>query len=228
MGDIILPRGNYENLESYKNSVVIYDATQVFCQRYLTRGDRTVDQMIQAARSGKQNIVEGCQAARISSETEIKLTGVARASLQELLEDYQDYLRTHHLTLWAKDDPRTLRLRAFLRNTEKTYAAFQSYLECGDPELFCNLMISMIHQTNYLLDRLLQSLEKTFVANGGLRERMYYARIEGRKAVADFSCEINLLREIRRELLQILPEDKKTEILAKIKQVALSLKKRCQ
>ena len=102
MAEIVLPHGNYQELESYQNSVIIFDATQSFCQNFLRKGDRTIDQMIQAARSGKQNIIEGSMASGISSGTEIKLVGVARASLEELLEDYRDYLRTHNLPLWEK------------------------------------------------------------------------------------------------------------------------------
>jgi len=102
MSKIILDHGNYQDLESYKNSVVIYDGTVDFCERFLKRGDRTIDQMIQAARSGKQNIVEGCMASGTSTETELKLIGVARASFEELLEDYHDHLRVHDLPLWEK------------------------------------------------------------------------------------------------------------------------------
>jgi four helix bundle protein len=108
---IILPHGDYQKLESYQNSVVIFDATNDFCDRFLKKGDRTVDQMIQAARSGKQNIVEGCMASGTSTETEIRLLGVARASLEELIEDYRDHLRTHALILWGKDDARVLGIR---------------------------------------------------------------------------------------------------------------------
>ena len=115
MNDIILPHGNYAKLESYRNSVVIYDATVDFCKIFLKPNDRTNDQMIQAARSGKQNIVEGSEASAISAETEIKLVGVARASLEELLEDYRDYLRTHSLPLWPKDDPRVVAIRQLSR-----------------------------------------------------------------------------------------------------------------
>ena len=105
MEEIVLPHGNYLELESYRGSVVIFDATADFCTRFLKPGDRTIDQMVQAARSGKQNIVEGCMASGTSTGTEIKLIGVARASLEELLEDYRDHLRTHGLPLWDKTIP---------------------------------------------------------------------------------------------------------------------------
>ena len=96
-------RGNYRELRSYRKAEVVYDLTQVFCTRFLKRGDRTIDQMVQAARSGKQNIVEGAKAAKTSAEMELKLTGVARASLEELLIDYEDYLRTNRAAAWSKD-----------------------------------------------------------------------------------------------------------------------------
>jgi len=115
MQPIILPHGGYQELESYQNSVIIFDATNDFCARFLKKGDRTVDQMVQAARSGKQNIVEGCEASGIGAETEIKLRGVARASLEELLEDYRDHLRTYTFPLWEKDDKRVLVIRQLAR-----------------------------------------------------------------------------------------------------------------
>src|SRR5205809_6279809 len=99
----IPPHGNYQEMLSYQKAEVVYDLTFRFCQRFLTKGDRTVDQMIQAARSGKQNIAEGSKAAATSKETEIKLTNVARASLEELLIDYRDFLRVRDLPLWDKD-----------------------------------------------------------------------------------------------------------------------------
>ena len=162
MPEIVLPHGNYQELESYQNSVIIFDATQDFCANFLKKGDRTIDQMIQAARSGKQNIIEGCMASGISSETEIKLIGVARASLEELVEDYRDFLRTHNLPLWGKEDPRILQIRQLAKQKNKTYETYKSYLSADNPELFCNTMISLIHQTNYLLDRQIKSLEKSF------------------------------------------------------------------
>ncbi len=220
MAEILLAHGNYQELESYRNSVVIFDATQEFCTRFLKKGDRTIDQMIQAARSGKQNIIEGSMASGTSTETEIKLVGVARASLEELLEDYRDYLRTHHLTMWTKDDPRTLELRAIAKQKNKSCETYKSYLTNGNAEVFCNLLISLIHQTNYLLDRQLKSLEKSFVEKGGLRERMYHARQKVR-----FLEELNLLRELYREIQQI-PLPQKDAFLQKIRQIADSLKKK--
>ena len=220
MSEIVLPHGNYQELESYQNSVVIFDATQVFCANFLKKGDRTIDQMIQAARSGKQNIIEGCMASGISSETEIKLIGVARASLEELLEDYRDVLRTHTLPQWDKDDPRTQQVRQLAKQKNKTYETYRTYLSTDNPELFCNTMISLIHQTNYLLDRQLQSLAKTFTEKGGIRERMSRARKSYR--VQQTEEALSLLREIYRELAVQGTQ----ELMQKIEKAANILKER--
>ena len=197
---IIPVHGNYQELESYRNSVVIYDGTVDFCARFLRSGDRTVDQMTQAARSGKQNIVEGCMASGVSTETEIKLIGVARASLEELLEDYRDHLRTRSLPLWDKNDARVSAIRELSRRKDRTYETYKTYLDRGDnsPELFCNLMISLIHQTNYLLDRHLKSLEEQFAEKGGIRERMHRTRTVEKNARREKA--LSLLREVYREL----------------------------
>lgn len=200
MSKIILAHGNYQELESYKNSVIIFDVTSDFCARFLNRGDRTIDQMTQAARSGKQNIVEGCMASGTSTETELKLIGVARASFEELLEDYRDYLRVHDLPLWEKTDKRVLAIRQLSREKNKTYNTYRTYLEQRNntPEIFCNVMISLIHQTNYLLDRQLRSLEQHFAEKGGLRERMHRTRNIERNSQREKA--LALLREIYREL----------------------------
>lgn len=198
MSEIVLPHGNYQELESYQNSVIIFDATQDFCANFLKKSDRTIDQMVQAARSGKQNIIEGSVASGISTETEIKLVGVARASLEELVEDYRDFLRTHNLLLWEKEDPRILQIRQLAKQKNKTYETYKSYLSADNPELFCNTMISLIHQTNYLLDRQIKSLEKSFAEKGGIRERMFNARKLYR--VQQTEKVLSLLREVYREL----------------------------
>ena len=198
MSQIIQPHGNYQKLESYQNSVVIFDATCDFCTNFLKKSDRTIDQMIQAARSGKQNIIEGSSASVISSETEIKLLGVARASLEELLEDYRDYLRVHQLPLWKKDDPRIVPIRQLAKQKNKSYETYKTYLPSNNAELFCNAMISLIHQTNYLLDRQLKSLAESFAEKGGLRERMYNAGVNNRNAKQE--QVLSLLREIYREV----------------------------
>ena len=186
MPDRIIPlQGNYKDLLSYQKAEVIYDITHRFCNRFLTKPDRTIDQMIQAARSGKQNIVEGSAASRTSTEMELKLTGVARASLEELLNDYQDYLRVRDLTLWPKDSKEALfvrRLSADRSNgSYETYELYREFVETRPAETVSNIAICLIHQANYLLDRQLQRLEADFLANGGIRERMTKARLNHRR-----------------------------------------------
>ena len=136
--------------------------------------------MIQAARSGKQNIIEGSKASGISKETEIKLIGVARASLEELLEDYRDFLRARKAPLWPKDSREALFVRK-LGAQNVSYKAYETYIETRSPEVVANILIYLIHQTNYLLDQLIRKLEKAFVEEGGLRERMTRARLAERR-----------------------------------------------
>ena len=227
MEPIILPHGGYQKLESYQNSVIIFDATNDFCARFLKKGDRTVDQMIQAARSGKQNIVEGCEASGISTETEIKLLGVARASLEELLEDYRDHLRTHALPLWEKDDKRVLAIRRLAKLKDRSYTTYKSYFEgAGNgAEVFCNAMISLIHQTNYLLDRQIKSLEQSFTQKGGLRERMHHARLKERESKPDTKQALALLRGLYRDIQTTsIDEAEKASLLAKTESIANLLK----
>ena len=227
MQPIILPHGGYQKLESYLNSVIIFDATNDFCTRFLKKSDRTVDQMIQAARSGKQNIVEGCEASGTSAETEIKLLGVARASLEELLEDYRDYLRTHAFSLWEKDDKHVLEIRRLAKLKNRSYMTYKSYFDGvgNSAETFCNAMISLIHQTNYLLDRQIKSLEQSFAEKGGLRERMYQARIKKRDRKPESQQALTLLRELYRDIRDTsLDEATKSSILAKMESLAGLLK----
>jgi four helix bundle suffix protein len=174
------PRGNYRGLLSYQKAEIIYDITFHFCQRFLTKGDRTIDQMIQAARSGKQNIAEGCKAAVTSSETEIKLTNVARASLEELLTDYQDFLRVRGLRLWTKDSKEARFVRDLARRDKGTYETYREFCETRPAEVVANIAVCLIHQANYLLDRYRQRLETEFVRDGGIRERMTRARLQYR------------------------------------------------
>jgi four helix bundle suffix protein len=148
-----------------------------FCERLLQKRDRTYDQMVQAARSGKQNIIEGSQASGTSKEMEIKLTNVARASLEELLEDYRDFLRLRGLEEWSKDHRYTRRLQELNRQRDANYATFQKGIEHPDPAIAANVMIGLIKLTNYLLDKQLKRLEQDFLQEGGLRERMTRARL---------------------------------------------------
>ncbi|HLW64084.1 MAG TPA: four helix bundle suffix domain-containing protein [Gemmataceae bacterium] len=172
--------GGYEKLLSYQKAQIVYDATVYFCARFLDKRDRTYDQMIQAARSGKQNIVEGSMASATSKESEIKLTNVARASLEELLTDYRDFLRNRGLAEWTKDHPYTKRLRQLNRVPGATYVAFRKGIENPDPAICANGIIGLIRVASYLLDRQIRHLEKAFVEEGGLRERMTRARLAHR------------------------------------------------
>ena len=177
---IILPHGNYRELLSYQKSEVVYDLTFRFCDKHLKRGDRTNDQMVQAARSGKQNIVEGSKASGTSKEMEIKLTNVARASLEELLEDYRDYWRVRDLAIWDKDSKEARYVRKLGNTSHMTYETYREFCETRSAEIVANIAICLIHQTNYLLDQQIRRLEKDFLKEGGLRERMTKARILAR------------------------------------------------
>ena len=179
--NLIPPHGGYRSLKSYQTTTLIYDLTVEFCNSYMTyktdmtnKSHRTYDQMVQAARSGRQNIAEGCQASGTSKKTELKLIGVARASLEELLLDYEDFLRQNSLRLWRKDEPEAREIRALAYKTDKSYETYRSYL--GQPELAANLLVSLIHQANFLLDRQLAALEKSFLEEGGFTERLYTYR----------------------------------------------------
>jgi four helix bundle suffix protein len=176
----IPPHGGYRNLITYQKSEIVYDGTVYFCGRFFQRYDRTIDQMVQAARSGKQNIAEASMASATSKETEIKLTNVARASLEELLIDYEDFLRTKKLKLWEKDSRLVARLRELNKTPNANYDTFKKGIENEDPEICANVMIGLIKITTYLLSRQLKTLEEAFIKEGGLRERMTSARINYR------------------------------------------------
>lgn len=183
--------GGYQNLIVYQQAIIIYDLNRLFCQKYLlpslsgipTR--RTIEQMDQAARSGKQNIVEG--SLEKSLKGNIKLTGVSRASFGELLEDYSDFLRTRNLKLWDKNDPRVLEIRALREFPNKTNKSNLTNLTrfarwTNLPERFANLMITLISRENYLLDQILRSLEQKFVNEGGYSENLFKKRLEKRQS----------------------------------------------
>ena len=176
----IPPHGGYENLLSFKKSRIVYDATVYFCGRYIDKYSRTHDQMVQAARSGKQNILEGSQVSGTSRETEIKLVNVARASLEELLEDYRDFLRVRGHRLWDKNSREALFVRKLGNGADASYETYRTYIETRPPEIVANIIICLIHQTNYLLDQLIRQLEKDFLEKGGLKENMFRARLEHR------------------------------------------------
>lgn len=179
MNELIPNIGNYKKLLSYQKTDVIYQITYYFCNRFLSRGDRTVDQMIQAARSGKQNIVEGCAAASTSAKTEIKLVNVAKASLKELLEDYEDYLRTRQKEQWQKGDEKHEAMRLLGREHNEP-EFFMRLIETRPPETIANMAIILINQADYLLFRQLERLSNDFTENGGFSERMATLRRQKR------------------------------------------------
>ena len=176
----IPPHGGYAGLVAYQKALIIFQATARFCERFLEKRDRTVDQMIQAARSGKQNIVEGSKISGTSKEAEIKLLNVSRSSLEELLEDYRDFLRKKKLSLWTKNSREALFVRSLARKQNVTYETYETYVDTRSAAVVANILICLIHQANYLLDQLIRKLEKDFLAGGGLRERMTRARLAQR------------------------------------------------
>ena len=166
----------YKDMHLYQKAEVLVLLTDVFCKRFLPPyGDRTVDQMNQAARSGKQNIVEGSEASMTSSETEVKLINVARASFQELREDYEDYLKKHNLQLWDKKHPRYAGMLDFCRAND-TYEAYAPIAEKADAEVVCNLALTLCHFTDKMFDSYLKHLETRFREEGGIKERMHAVR----------------------------------------------------
>lgn len=186
-------KGNYRGLIVYQKAECIYDITFYFAHHYFVeRKDRTIDQVVQAARSAKQNIAEGCAAASTSAETEIKLIGVARASMKETLEDFKDYLRTRHLEEWSLDDPRTHQTQEFCKKHNRP-EDYTKDIEKRSPEALCNIAITLICQYDVMMGRLLDRLQKDFVEKGGIREQMTAARLgyrnEQKARIAELEAE---------------------------------------
>ena len=177
---LIPPHGGYRDLQSYQMAEIVYDSTVVFCDRFISKRSRTHDQMVQAARSGKQNIAEGCMASGTSKKFELKLIGVARASLEELLLDFQDYLRQKGLALWGKEHQEAQKVRGLCYRKNRSYKTYRPSIEDSPPEIAANTMLCLIHQTNYLLDQQLRALEKEFLKEGGFTEKLYRARSQMR------------------------------------------------
>jgi restriction system protein len=186
------PSGGYRKLRSFQTTSIIYDATVSFCERFMDKRSRTVDQMVQAVRSGRQNIAEGSRASAASSQTELRLVNVARASLDELLLDFEDFLRQRGLPQWEKNDDRALAVRA-VGKQERTdltdpsdqtdrsdFKDYSTWLLHDDPAVVANAIICLIHQANYLLDRQIAGLERQFIQEGGYTERLAAARLEER------------------------------------------------
>ena len=179
---LIPQHGGYQKLKSYQNAEIVYDATVKFCDKFIDRRSRTHDQMVPAARSGKQNIAEGSMASATSKKTELKLVGVARASLEELLIDYQDFLRQREMPLWEKGHPKAQGVRKLAYSENRSYTTYRSYIESAPPEIAANALICLIHQTNYLLDQLLRQLEQQFLKEGGFTEKLYRVRSQARNS----------------------------------------------
>jgi four helix bundle suffix protein len=177
---IIPPHGGYRNLKSFQTAEIIYDATTAFCDRFIDRRSRTHDQMVQAARSGKQNIAEGAMVSGTSKKSEIKLIGVARASLEELLLDFHDFLRQRQLPLWGKEDSKAQPVRKLAYEKKRSYEIYRTCIE-SSPETAANAIICLIHRANYLLDQQPRQLEKQFLKEGGFTEKLYHARQQARK-----------------------------------------------
>lgn len=173
---IITAHGGYRELKSFQQAELVYDATVRFCDRFIDRRSRTHDQMVQAARSGRQNIAEGSQASGTSKKTELKLVGVARASLEELLLDYEDFLRQRGFSLWNKTHPTAQVVRRLAYEKNRSYMTYRSYIEQASAEVAANTIICLIHQTNYLLGQQLRQLERAFLEHGGFTERLYRER----------------------------------------------------
>ena len=200
-------KGNYQGLASYKKATVIYDLTFYFAKQFLSKGDRTIDQMVQAARSGKQNIAEGCAAAATSAETELKLVNVARASMKELLVDYEDYLRVRNLVQWSFNDERTRNTREFCKKHEAS-DDFMRDIDRRSDETIANIAITLLHQFDNIIGAYIAHLEKTFVEQGGIRERMTAARLgyrnEQKAHIAELEAENTALKARVAELEALL------------------------
>lgn len=179
MNTFLPTAGGYRKLRAFQLSEIICDLSMIFAKKFVRPGSRTRDQIEQAARSGKQNIAEGSEASRTSKETEIKLTNVAKASLEELLLDFGDHLRQNNLTLWGKENPRTIRLREYLKS-DRFMRHPTHFAERMNAEEYCNLMITLINQTTYLLRRLIERQQQQFLEQGGIKEQMYRARVNYR------------------------------------------------
>lgn len=180
MTEFLPQKGFYKKLRAFQVAEIIYDITYIFTQRFLTKGDRTIDQMVQAARSGKQNIAEGSAAGSTSKETEIKLTNVAKASLQELLIDYEDYLRVRDLDIWSKDSPKARQTREFCAKCHDS-KVYREAVKIRTDETVANIALILIHQADYLLERLIERQKADFLREGGIREQMTRARLDARR-----------------------------------------------
>ena len=192
----------YQDLYFYQKTEVIYVMTYHFAKRFLdSKGDRTVDQMIQAARSGKQNIVEGLADGMTSTEMQLKLLNVARSSLKELRADYEDYLHTRELPFWDAKHQRYEDMLTFCRKHNKV-SDYEPYLKQWNDEEICNIALTLLHMTDRMMKTYISGLDQQFVTQGGIKERMYAARTGYRKGVDE---ELQRLREANKSLRQQVP-----------------------
>ena len=190
------------NLYFYQKTEVAYVLTFHFVKRFLpAKGDRTVDQMLQAARSGKQNIIEGLADGITSTEMQLKLLNIARSSLKELRADYEDYLQTRHLTVWNTQHPRYDEMLQFCRN-HNLVADYEPFFSKWNDEELCNIALTLLHMTDRMMKTYLTALDKQFVTKGGIKERMYAARTGYRKGQEE---ELKRLREDNKHLRQQVP-----------------------
>ena len=229
--------GGYRKLASFQSATLIYDATYWFCEKFLNSRSRTVDQMVQAARSGRQNIAEGSRASATSSQTELRLVNVARASMEELLLDYEDYLRHRRLPMWTADSPEASAVRSVPRcfredrsnktdqadltdlSDQQRWSLYSQWLDHSEPTVRANAVICVIHQCNYLLDQQIAALEKQFVTEGGYSEQLAAARLAERakqRAQSDQSEQSEQTNPS--ELIPICPQCGKAMALRTAKQ----------
>lgn len=201
---VLRKQTNWKNLWFYQKTVVLFQLTYVFTRRFFPAyGDRTVDQMVQAARSGKQNIVEGSADGVTSMEMEMKLLNVARSSIQELLEDYEDYLPTHHLTKWTAGHPRYDNMLRYCR-THNHIGDYENFFEKWNDEELANIAITLCHMVDKMMMTYQKKKEEEFVTEGGIRERMTAARLgyrtNQREAIEHLSHEVERLKKENEQL----------------------------
>ncbi len=177
---VIGAHGGYRKLRSFQVATIIYDGTVIFCNRFVERNSRTRDQMIQAARSGKQNIAEGSMASATSKKTELNLTSVAKSSLEELCQDYEDFLRQRGLRIWNKDCAEAVAVRSKYRS-ELPDTVDPYGIATATAEAAANTLICLINQATFLLGRQIRRQEATFLRDGGFSERLYQARKQARR-----------------------------------------------
>jgi restriction system protein len=195
---ILPPHGGYRELKSFQCAELVYDGTVIFCDRFIDKRSRTHDQMVQGARSGRQNIAEGSMASATSKKTELKLTNVAKSSLEELLLDYEDFLRHRRMKLWDKESPEARAVRGKYKEVpvkESDMSDQSDKSDLFDPygiaiataEAAANTLLCLINQATYLLKRQIERQEKDFLEHGGITERLYQKRSEFRKRQSDMS-----------------------------------------